>query len=60
MEMFVELSGGDVLDYDTQTVLLHKTQPKYKKFDVSPVKMPLAIKRDFLKFSENTYNCLKK
>lgn len=55
-EKFIGLFGDQVLDYDLQTDLLHKVLLKYKNLEGSPLEMSLAVEKDFLKLSQQSYN----
>lgn len=58
-EEFIGLFGDDCLNYDLQVDLLNKIMLKYKNLEGSPLEMSLAIERDFLKLSKDTYNFLE-
>ena len=58
-EKFVGLFGDEVLSYDLQCGLLHKTLSKYSKLEGSPVPMSLAIEKDFINFSKEAYDCFE-
>lgn len=57
-EKFIGLFGDDCLNYNLQVELLNKVLVKYK--DISnPVEMSLAIEKDFVKLSADSYNCFE-
>jgi DNA-binding ferritin-like protein len=58
-EKFVGLFGDQVLDYDLQNKLLHEILSKYSDLEGSPAQMSLAMEKDFLKFSQQAYNCFE-
>ena len=58
-EKFIGLFGADCLDYQLQTELLNKVLLRYKSLEGEPLEMSLAIERDFLKFSQDAYNCFE-
>lgn len=58
-EKFVGLFGDDVLDYDLQAELLNKILLKYSNLEGSPLEMSLNIEKDFLKLSEDAYECFQ-
>ena len=58
-EKFVGLFGDEVLDYDLQAQLLHKVLLKYSSLEGSPLQMSLSVEKDFLKFSQEAYNCFE-
>ena len=58
-EKFIGLFGDDVLNYDLQADLLHKILLKYSSLEGSPLEMSLATEKDFLKFSQQAYNCFE-
>lgn len=55
-EKFIGLFGDNVLNYDLQTELLSRVLSKYKNLEGSPLEMSLTIEKEFLKFSQQTYN----
>lgn len=59
-EKFIGIFGDECLDYDLQADLLHKVLLKYKNLDGSPAEMSLAAEKDFLKFSQEAYECFEK
>lgn len=58
-EKFIGLFGDEVLDYQLQADLLNKVLLKYKGLEGSPMEMSLTIEKDFLKFSQDAYNCFE-
>jgi DNA-binding ferritin-like protein len=58
-EKFIGVFGDECLDYDLQTELLGKVLLKYKNLDGSPAEMSQAAIKDFLKFSQEAYNCFE-
>lgn len=58
-EKFMGLFGPDCLDYTLQADLLNKILLKYKDLEGEPLEMSLAIEKDFLKFSQQAYNCFE-
>ena len=58
-ENFIGLLGDECLNYDLQTELLSRVLSKYKNLEGSPVSMSLAIEKDFIKLSKDTYNCFE-
>jgi DNA-binding ferritin-like protein len=58
-EKFMGLLGDEVLGYDLQTELLHKVLLKYSNLEGSPLEMSLTVEKDFLKFSQQAYNCFE-
>lgn|ERR1700723_2271822 len=58
-EKFIGLFGDTYLDYDLQADLLHKVLLKYKGLEGSPLNMSLAIEKEFLQLSKDTYNCFE-
>jgi DNA-binding ferritin-like protein len=58
-EKFMGLFKEQCLDYDYQADLLHKVLAKYSNLEGSPIQMALEAERDFLKFSEEAYNCFE-
>jgi len=58
-EKFMGLFGPDCLHYVLQTDLLNKVLLKYKGLEGEPLEMSLTIEKDFLKFSQDAYNCFK-
>jgi DNA-binding ferritin-like protein len=58
-EKFIGVFGDECLDYDLQAELLHKVLLKYKNLDGSPAEMSLAAEKDFIKFSDEAYNCFE-
>lgn len=58
-EKFVGLFGTNCLDYQLQTELLGKVLLKYKGLEGKPLEMSLAIEKDFLKLSQDAYNCFE-
>lgn len=56
-EKFIGLFSDSYLDYDLQADLIHKVLLKYKNLEGSPVDLSLAAEKDFLKFSQDAYNC---
>lgn len=59
-EKFIGLFGPQCLGYEQQTMLLNKILLKYKSFKSSPAQMSLAVEKEFLKFSKETYNSFDK
>jgi DNA-binding ferritin-like protein len=59
-EKFVGIFGDDVLKYDLQAELLNKVLMKYSHLEGSPVEMSLMVEKDFLKFSQDAYDCFEK
>lgn len=58
-EKFMGILGAQCLDYEMQTSLLNKVLLKYNNLEGSPVQMSLAIEKEFLKLSEDAYNCFE-
>lgn len=58
-EKFQGLFKDQCLDYDLQADMLHKVLVKYKNLDGSPLQMALEAEKDFLKFSQDAYNCFE-
>lgn len=58
-EKFIGLLGDECLDYDMQTDLVSKVLGKYSNLEGSPLEMSLAVEKDFIKFSKDTYNCFE-
>lgn len=58
-EKFIGLFGDQVLDYDLQTKLLQGVLSKYSDLEGSPAQMSLTMEKDFLKFSQEAYNCFE-
>jgi DNA-binding ferritin-like protein len=58
-EKFQGLFKDQCLDYDMQADMLHKVLVKYKNLEGSPIQMALEAERDFLKFSQDAYNCFE-
>jgi DNA-binding ferritin-like protein len=58
-EKFMGVFGDECLDYDLQADLLNKVLLKYKNLDGSPAEMSLAAEKDFLKFSQDAYDCFE-
>lgn len=58
-EKFMGLFGPDCLDYALQAELLNKVLLKYKGLEGEPLSMSLSIEKDFIKFSQDAYNCFK-
>lgn len=58
-EKYIGLFGEECLNYELQTELLGKVLSKYNNLEGSPVEMSLAAEKEFLKFSQNAYNCFK-
>ncbi len=58
-EKFMGVFGSQCLDYDLQTELLNKVLLKYRNLEGSPLHMSLEIEKDFLKFSNEAYDCFK-
>jgi hypothetical protein len=58
-EKFQGLFKDQCLDYDMQADMLHKVLVKYKNLDGSPLQMALEAEKDFLKFSQDAYNCFE-
>jgi DNA-binding ferritin-like protein len=54
-EKFMGLFGDECLGYDMQADLIHKILLKYKNLEGSPAEMSLAIEKDFLKLSSQSY-----
>lgn len=59
-EKFIGIFGDDCLDYDLQADLLHKVMLNYKNLEGAPVAMSLTAEKDFLKFSNDAYECFEK
>jgi len=59
-EKFLGLFGDSVLDYDLQNQLLNKTLSKYSDLEGSPAQMSMAIEKDFLKFSQEAFECFER
>jgi DNA-binding ferritin-like protein len=58
-EKFIGLLGLDCMNYALQTELLNKVLSKYTSFTQNPVALSLAVEKDFLKFSEEAYECFE-
>lgn len=58
-EKFVGLFGTDCLNYDLQVEFLNKVLVKYKNLEGSPLSMSLAVEKDFIKLSQDAYNCFE-
>jgi DNA-binding ferritin-like protein len=58
-EKFIGVFGDECLDYDLQADLLYKVLVKYKNLEGSPAEMSLAVEKDFLKFSQEAYECFE-
>lgn len=58
-EKFMGVFEDSCLDYDLQTSLLNKVLLKYKNLEGSPAQMSLAAEKDFLKFSQDAYDCFQ-
>jgi len=58
-EKFIGVFGEECLDYSMQTELLNKVLVKYKNLSKSPLEMSLKMEKDFIKLSEDTYNCFE-
>lgn len=56
-EKYIGLFGDEALDYKLQTELLSKVLLNYNKLEGSPVEMSLAVEKDFIKFSNDAYEC---
>lgn len=59
-EKFIGIFGDETLNYELQAELLNKVLLKYSNLEGSPIEMSLAIEKDFLKFSKDTYDFFKK
>lgn len=59
-EKFIGIFGDETLNYELQAELLNKILLKYSNLEGSPIEMSLAIEKDFLKFSKDTYDFFKK
>ena len=59
-EKFIGIFGDETLNYELQAELLNKVLLKYSNLEGSPIEMSLAIEKDFLKFSKDTYEFFKK
>lgn len=58
-EKFMGLFGPDCLDYQLQADLLNKVLIKYKVLEGKPLDMSLTVEKDFIKFSQDAYNCFE-
>lgn len=58
-EKFMGLFGPDCLNYTLQAELLNKVLLKYKGLEASQLERSLSIEKDFIKFSQDAYNCFK-
>src|SRR5271165_2289461 len=58
-EKFIGLFGTECLDYELQATLLHQVLVKYKNLEASPIHAALEAEKDFLKFSQDAYNCFE-
>jgi DNA-binding ferritin-like protein len=58
-EKFIGLFGDECLNYILQAEMLNKVILKYKEYAGAPGEMSLAIEKDFLKFSQEAYDCFK-
>lgn len=58
-EKFIGLFGTECLDYQLQAELLNKVLLRYKGLEGKPLEMSLSIEKDFLKFSQDAYNCFE-
>lgn len=58
-EKFIGLFGPDCLDYQLQAALLNQVLLKYKVVEGKPLVMSLAIEKDFIKLSQDAYNCFE-
>ena len=58
-ERFVGLFGEECLNYQLRAELLHKILLKYKNLAEEPLRLSLAIEKDFIKFSQDAYNCFE-
>jgi DNA-binding ferritin-like protein len=58
-EKFIGLFGDQVLSYELQSDMLHKVLLKYNNLEGSPAQMSLGVEKDFLKFSQEAYNCFE-
>lgn len=58
-EKFIGVFSDECLSYDLQADLLHQVLLKYKNLEGSPVEMSLAVEKDFLKFSQDAYDCFE-
>jgi hypothetical protein len=58
-EKFMGLFGPDCLDYQLQTDLLHQVLLRYKVLEGEPLGMSLAVEKDFIKLSQDAYNCFE-
>jgi DNA-binding ferritin-like protein len=58
-EKFIGLFGAPCLDYELQANLLRQVLLKYESLESDPVQMGLQVEKDFLKFSQDAYNCFE-
>jgi len=58
-EKFIGLFGVECLEYGLQTQFLNKVLEKYKKLVGDPLTMSMVAEKDFLKFSQDAYNCFE-
>ncbi len=58
-EKFIGLFGEECLNYELQASLLNKVLLCYKQLSGEPLKMSLAIEKDFVKFSKKVYECFE-
>jgi len=58
-EKFQGLFKDQCLDYDMQADMLHKVLVKYKNLEAAPIQTALEAEKDFLKFSQDAYNCFE-
>lgn len=55
-EKFIGVFGGAGVDFAIQTQLISQILKRYEDFDGDPVKMSLAIEKEFLKLTEEAYS----
>lgn len=58
-EKFVGLFGDECLSYALQAEFLNKVLLKYNNLSDSPFAASIAVEKDFLKFSQDAYNCFE-
>jgi len=58
-EKFIGIFGAQCLDYKLQTDLLGKILNKYSELEGSSAKMSLAVEKDLIKLSSDSYKCFE-